>query len=58
MMTQQWNKSTYSNAQGGQCVEARTTEQGAAVRDTQNRHLGQLDASAVEWKAFVEAVRL
>ncbi|MEU3016682.1 DUF397 domain-containing protein [Nocardiopsis sp. NPDC007018] len=58
MMTQDWKKSTYSNGEGGNCVEARATDQGAAVRDTQNRHLAQLDASAVEWKAFVEAVRL
>ncbi|MET9712297.1 DUF397 domain-containing protein [Nocardiopsis alba] len=57
MMTDQWNKSTYSNGEGGNCVEARATGQGAAVRDTQHRHLGHLNASALEWKAFVEAVR-
>ncbi|GAA1115675.1 DUF397 domain-containing protein [Nocardiopsis metallicus] len=57
MMTDQWNKSSYSNGNGGHCVEARATEQGAAVRDTQNRHLGHLEASSPEWKAFVEAVR-
>lgn len=58
MMTEDWTKSTYSNGNGGHCVEARATDQGAAVRDTQNRHLGHLDASASEWKAFVEAARL
>ncbi|QVJ00999.1 DUF397 domain-containing protein [Nocardiopsis eucommiae] len=57
MMIDGWKKSPYS-ANGGNCVEARATEQGAAVRDTQNRHLGQLHASAREWEAFVAAVRL
>ena len=57
MMTTEWNKSSYSNGSGGDCVEARATESGAAVRDTQNRHLGHLDATAPEWAAFLEAVR-
>ncbi|QVJ01001.1 DUF397 domain-containing protein [Nocardiopsis eucommiae] len=58
MMTEDWKKSSYSNGTGGNCVEARSTGQGAAVRDTQHPHLGHLDASTAEWKAFVEAVRL
>jgi len=58
MMTDQWHKSSYSDGGGGNCVEARASEQGAAVRDTQNRNLGHLEAPAPEWKAFVEAVRL
>ena len=57
MMTDEWNKSSYSNGNGGHCVEARATERGAAVRDTQNRALGHLDASAPEWMAFVGVVR-
>lgn len=57
MMTDEWNKSTYSNGSGGHCVEARATDQGAAVRDTQNRQLGHLDAPSEEWKAFLGAVR-
>ncbi|WP_431871196.1 DUF397 domain-containing protein [Nocardiopsis eucommiae] len=58
MMFDGWKKSTYSNGTGGDCVEACATGQGAAVRDTQNRHLGQLDASAREWEAFLAVVRL
>ncbi|MFE1166956.1 DUF397 domain-containing protein [Nocardiopsis sp. NPDC058789] len=58
MMTEEWAKSSYSNGSGGHCVEARASEQGAAVRDTQNCNLGHLEAPAPEWKAFVEAVRL
>ncbi|MFE9242327.1 DUF397 domain-containing protein [Nocardiopsis sp. NPDC006938] len=53
-----WHKSSHSNGEGGDCVEARAAGQGAQMRDTQNRHLAQLDASAAEWKAFVAAVRL
>ncbi|MBR8741446.1 DUF397 domain-containing protein [Nocardiopsis sp. MG754419] len=57
MMTEGWKKSSYSNGEGGNCVEARATDQGAAVRDTQNRDLGHLDAPAPEWAALVAAVR-
>ncbi|WP_110049207.1 DUF397 domain-containing protein [Nocardiopsis sp. L17-MgMaSL7] len=53
-----WRKSSYSNGEGGNCVEARATDRGAAVRDTQNRHLGHLNATATEWRAFMAAVRL
>ncbi|MFE1166954.1 DUF397 domain-containing protein [Nocardiopsis sp. NPDC058789] len=52
----EWQKSSYS-ANGANCVEARATEEGAAVRDTQNRNLCHLEVSAAEWKAFVAAVR-
>ncbi|MFE1168765.1 DUF397 domain-containing protein [Nocardiopsis sp. NPDC058789] len=53
-----WHKSSYSNGEGGNCVEARVTLLGAAVRDTQYPHLGRLDASVREWEAFMAAVRL
>ncbi|GAA1002479.1 DUF397 domain-containing protein [Nocardiopsis tropica] len=57
MMSEDWNKSSYSNGTGGNCVEARATGQGAAVRDTQNRELGHLEAPAPEWTALLAAVR-
>ncbi|MET9781870.1 DUF397 domain-containing protein [Nocardiopsis alba] len=57
MMTDQWNKSTYSNGNGGHCVEARTTTLGAAVRDTQNRELGHLDVPTTEWNALLSALQ-
>ncbi|MEC3891164.1 DUF397 domain-containing protein [Nocardiopsis sp. LDBS1602] len=55
MMTEEWNKSTYSNGSGGDCVEACVIEQEAAVRDTQNRELGHLSFSANEWTALLSA---
>ncbi|MDT0329543.1 DUF397 domain-containing protein [Nocardiopsis lambiniae] len=47
-----WHTSSYSNQQGGHCVEV---AEGAvtAVRDTQNRHLGHLDVPAAEWTALL-----
>ncbi|HJE59080.1 MAG TPA: DUF397 domain-containing protein [Nocardiopsis listeri] len=56
-LTETWHKSSYSNAHGGHCVEARATVQGAAVRDTQNRDLGKLDFSAEEWAALQSSLR-
>ncbi|MFD7368868.1 DUF397 domain-containing protein [Nocardiopsis alba] len=53
MMNEHWKKSTYSNGTGGNCVEARATAQGAAVRDTQNRALTELNLPAHEWSAFL-----
>ncbi|WP_431889262.1 DUF397 domain-containing protein [Nocardiopsis alba] len=52
-----WRKSSYSGGNGGNCVEACSTEKGAAVRDTQNRHLGHLEAPQSEWSAFLGVVR-
>ncbi|MFE9642134.1 DUF397 domain-containing protein [Nocardiopsis alba] len=33
------------------------TDTGAAVRDTQNRHLGHLEASQSEWSGFLQALK-
>ncbi|WP_394350482.1 DUF397 domain-containing protein [Nocardiopsis quinghaiensis] len=52
-----WKKSSYSGGNGGDCVEARQTAVGAAVRDTRNRHLGCLEATGAEWTALLEAVK-
>ncbi|MFV2198617.1 DUF397 domain-containing protein [Nocardiopsis sp. LOL_012] len=58
MMTESWEKSSYSNGSGGHCVEARLAAGGtAAVRDTQNRELGHLDLPAAEWVAFLRSSR-
>ncbi|MFB8766804.1 DUF397 domain-containing protein [Nocardiopsis alba] len=51
-----WHKSSYSNAEGGQCVEVsegRTTN----VRDTRNRSLSELSMPASEWSALLSALR-
>ena len=57
MMTEDWNKSTYSNGSGGDCVEARRDQAAVLVRDTQNRDLGYLTVPAPEWSALVGALR-
>ncbi|PDP87268.1 DUF397 domain-containing protein [Glycomyces fuscus] len=57
MMTEAWSKSSYSNGEGGDCVEARRDQAAVLVRDTQNRPLGHLAAPAAEWTALVSAVR-
>ncbi|MEU3213683.1 DUF397 domain-containing protein [Nocardiopsis alba] len=57
MMNEHWKKSTYSNGNGGQCVEARATAQGAAVRDTQHRGLAELHLPCGEWNALLGALR-
>ncbi|MFB8765331.1 DUF397 domain-containing protein [Nocardiopsis alba] len=57
MMNEHWKKSTYSNGQGGNCVEARAIDQGAAIRDTQNRGLAELSLPNTEWSALLHALR-
>ncbi|WP_026118974.1 DUF397 domain-containing protein [Nocardiopsis ganjiahuensis] len=58
MMTEGWKKSSYSNGEGGNCLEARGALAGShvLVRDTQNRELGHLEAESAEWSAFLKAV--
>ncbi|MFD7367956.1 DUF397 domain-containing protein [Nocardiopsis alba] len=55
MMNEHWKKSTYSGASGN-CVEARATAQGAAVRDTQHRHLAELSLPNTEWTALLSVL--
>ncbi|WP_435112564.1 DUF397 domain-containing protein [Nocardiopsis synnemataformans] len=57
MMTEDWSKSSYSNGSGGHCVEARRDQAVVLVRDTQNRPLGHLSATASEWTALLAAAR-
>nr|WP_082376146.1 DUF397 domain-containing protein [Nocardiopsis sp. NRRL B-16309] len=53
----QWRTSSYSNAQGGHCVEVAETPRTAMVRDTKNREQGHLAFSLAEWGAFVQDVK-
>ncbi|MCY7341625.1 MAG: DUF397 domain-containing protein [Pseudonocardia sp.] len=54
-----WRKSSYSNGQGGNCVEvADLLEGGRAVRDTKDNGVGPvLLFTAREWQAFAAGVR-
>ena len=56
MMNEHWKKSTYSGGSGS-CVEARTTDLGAAIRDTQHRELAELSLPNTEWTALLHALR-
>jgi hypothetical protein len=46
-----WRKSSYSDANGGQCVEVATAV-GVMVRDTTDRGGFTLSVSADAWQAF------
>lgn len=46
-----WRKSSYSGANGGQCIEVASAE-GIAVRDTTDREGVTLEFSAQAWQEF------
>ena len=48
-----WRKSSYSGANGGQCVEVRNSSGTVLVRDTENREGFTLSVPADAWTAFV-----
>lgn len=50
-----WHKSTYSDGQGGDCVEVAEGPL-TAVRDTKHRDLGSLAFPAREWASFLRGV--
>lgn len=52
-----WRKSSYSDANGGSCVEAASGSGVILVRDTTNRYGGTLEFSAEAWQAFVASLR-
>jgi hypothetical protein len=52
-----WRKSSYSGANGGECVEVATTTDTVLVRDSQNRAGNVLSVPASAWRAFVCAVK-
>ncbi|KUP98669.1 DUF397 domain-containing protein [Thermobifida cellulosilytica] len=54
-----FRKSSYSGARTENCVEVADIpgKPAAAVRDSQNPHLGHLVIPGREWAAFLDAVR-
>ena len=52
-----WRKSTYSDANGGNCVETATGEGVILVRDTNDRDGGTLALSATAWRTFLGTLR-
>ncbi|WP_110946113.1 DUF397 domain-containing protein [Streptomyces avicenniae] len=54
----QWRKSSYSNQDGGACVEVATNQSHAVpVRDSKDRCGPVLVVPSVGWSSFVSAVR-
>ncbi|QIY71202.1 DUF397 domain-containing protein [Streptomyces sp. RLB1-33] len=55
---QGWRKSSYSNSEGGSCLEVVDRYAGGIpVRDSKMAHGPALVFSAVDWSAFVTAVK-
>jgi hypothetical protein len=53
-----WHKSSYSNGNGGACVEVADLDIGArAVRDSKDPAGAHLMFTATAWRAFTAAVR-
>ena len=51
-----WRTSTYSDANGGNCVETASADGVILVRDTTNRDGAVLAISAQAWKAFTASL--
>lgn len=51
-----WRKSSYSNGDGGECVEVASGD-GVMVRDTTNRDGATLAFGDSAWAAFVTQLR-
>ena len=52
-----WRKSTYSSANGGQCVEAASAGGAIQVRDTADRDGATLSVPAAAWQRFTDALK-
>lgn len=52
-----FRKSSYSQPQGGNCVEVADLPGASAVRDTQNRQAGHLLFPGAEWTALLSSTR-
>jgi hypothetical protein len=51
-----WRKSTYSDANGGDCIEVASTDV-ILVRDTTDRSGAMLTVSVKAWQTFTDLVR-
>ena len=52
-----WRKSSYSDGNGGDCVETASRDGLILVRDTTNRDGGTLEFSAEAWQAFAATLK-
>ena len=56
-MESNWRKSSYSNDNGGDCVETAADSGAILVRDTANRDGSMLSFTAEAWTAFLGTLR-
>jgi hypothetical protein len=52
-----WRKSTYSDGNGGECVELASDSGVILVRDTTNRTGATLSVPAAAWRRFTDALK-
>ena len=52
-----WRKSSYSDGNGGACVETADFDGMVLVRDTTDRDGGTLSFSASAWRAFADSIK-
>jgi hypothetical protein len=52
-----WRKSTYSDTNGGDCIECASDVTGVMVRDTTDRAGITLSVSGAAWTAFLSTLR-
>ena len=52
-----WRKSSYSDGNGGNCVETASGSGVVLVRDTANRSGMALEFTTAAWQAFVASLR-
>jgi hypothetical protein len=52
-----WRTSTYSNANGGNCVETASDQGTILVRDTTNRQGFTLSLPAAAWGTFLSSIK-
>ncbi len=52
-----WSKSSYSNAEGGNCIEARHAGPAVQVRDSKDPDSPVLTFGAMAWQSFTAAVK-
>lgn len=52
-----WRKSSYSNANGGSCVETASGDGVILIRDTTNRDGFTLSVPAAAWASFAASLR-
>lgn len=52
-----WRKSSFSSANGGDCVETASTDGMVLVRDTANRDGVTLGVPAAAWRKFTASLR-